>query len=125
VELAQYTFGFERPVLCGYLVKALWQEPGIQVYLMKVDRYTVTAAQIAVEQATAYVAIPHYYIPTSGLIAEMTSRSLGQEVGLGGQIIFPARTWTHPLKAEIDWWYQQQCRGGEKEDSVDYMQDGH
>jgi hypothetical protein len=112
VQLAQYTFGFEEHILCGYLVKALRREPGIQVYLMEVDRFTVTAAPIAVEQGTVCVAIPDYFIATSGLIAEISSRSFGQEVELGGRVIFPARKWMHPLKAEIDQWYQQ--RRGEK-----------
>ena len=118
VELAQYTFGFEKHIICGYLVKALWREPGVQVYLMEVDRFTVTAAPIAVEQGTVRVAIPDYFIATSGLITEISSCSLGQEVDLGGRVIFPAREWTHPLKAEIDRWYQR--RSGEKRDI--YMQ---
>jgi hypothetical protein len=125
VELVKYTFGFERHVLHGHLVKTLWQEQGIQVYLMKVDRFTVTAAQISVEQATVYVVIPHYFIATSDLIAEMTPHSLGQEVGSAGQIIFPVRTWTHPLKAEIDWWYQQQSQREKQGEGVEYMQDGN
>jgi hypothetical protein len=118
VELAQYTFGFEKHIICGDLVKALWREPGVQVYLMEVDRFTVTAAPIAVEQGTVCVAIPDYFIATSGLITEISSCSLGQEVDLGGRVIFPARKWTHPLKAEIDRWYQR--RRGEKRDI--YMQ---
>jgi hypothetical protein len=105
VELAQYTFGFEQHILCGYLVKALRREPEIQVYLMKVDHFTVTAALIAVEQETVCVAIPDYFIATSGLISEISSRSFGQEVELGRQVIFPARKWMHPLKAEMDLWY--------------------
>jgi hypothetical protein len=121
-ELARYTFGFERHILSGCLVKALWREPGIQVYLMKVDRFTVTTAPIAVEQATVYVAIPNHFVATSDLIAKISSCSLGQEIGLGGQAIFPARKWTHPLKAEIDRWHQQRA---EKREGVEYMQEGH
>jgi hypothetical protein len=122
-ELGQYTLGFEKHILCGRLVKALRREPGIQIYQMGVDRFTVTAAQIAVEQATAYVAIPYYFISTSGLISEISPCSLGQVVGSEGQVIFPARRWTHPLKAEIDCWYQQQRR--EKGEDVKYIQEGH
>ena len=38
---------------------------------------------IGVEQATAYVAIPYYFIATSGLLVETPLCLLGQEVGLG------------------------------------------
>jgi len=89
---------------------------------MEVDHFTVTAAQIAIEQGTAYVAIPCYFIAMSGLITGISPSLLGQEVELGGQVIFPMRKWTHPLKAEIDWWYQQQRK--EKMEDMQSMQEG-
>ena len=109
-ELNQYTLGFEKHILRGWLVKAMRREPGIQIYQMAVDRFTVTAAQIAIEQQTAYVAIPYYFISATDLIAEISPNSLGQEVGLGGEVIFPVRKWTHPPKAEQDWSSQQERR---------------
>jgi len=123
VELSKYIFGFERHILHGCLGEALWREPGIQMYLVEVDHFTVTAVQIAVEQATVYVVVPCNFIAMSGLIAKIPSPSLGQKVGLGGEVIFPARKWMHPLKAEMDWEYQQQRR--EKRENVEYMQKGH
>ena len=122
-ELDRYTLGFEKHILCGRLVKALWRERGIQIYQIAVDRFTVTRARIAVEQTSAYVAILLDFIATSDVIAEISPSSLGQEVSLGGVVIFPVRKWTHPPNAEMDWLDQQERRETGKD--VNYMLEEH
>lgn len=122
-ELYQYMLGFARHILCGCLEKVVQRELGIQIYLMVVDHFTAIAAQIAIEQAAAWVAILLSFVATSDLIVEISPCTFGQEVNSGGQAIFPERKWTHPLNVETNWWSQQQRR--EKGEDANHVQEEH
>jgi hypothetical protein len=66
--LGRMSEGFEQTILLGTIQRVEWQEPGYQIYQLKVHLYSRTAEPFPILADKAYVAIPHTYIPVTRVL---------------------------------------------------------